>query len=198
MANKAYDLEFLSIGRDVSIWEKAQVIGPEKIEIGDSVIIDDFVLVIGGEITKLGSFIHIGAFSSIVGGGKLVMEDFSGLSGGVRIYTGNEDYLGSCLTNPAVPAPYRIPQRGFVTIKKHAIIGTNSIIFPNVTIGEGAVIGANSLVKKDCEPWTINVGSPAKPVKARPRERILELEKELRQDLYDSKGNYIPKVERKT
>jgi galactoside O-acetyltransferase len=80
-----------------------------------------------------------------------------------------------------------------VHIKKHAIIGANSVILPGVTIGEGAVVGANSLVTEDCKPWTMYVGSPAKPIKSRPQERILELEALLRGNLYDPNGSYIPK-----
>ena len=124
------------------------------------------------------------------------MEDFAGLSGGVHVYTGNEDYLGGCLTNPTVPAPYRVAVRSSVYIKKHAIVGANSVILPGVVIGEGAVVGANSLVTRDCEPWTVNVGSPAKPVKTRPHERILELETKLREELFDEMGCYIPKERR--
>jgi acetyltransferase-like isoleucine patch superfamily enzyme len=154
------------------------------------------VLLSGGEETQLGSFVHVGAFTSCVGGGRLTMEDFSGLSGGVRVYTGNEDYLGGCLTNPAVPAPFRVPIRGSVRIGKHAIVGANSVILPGVTIGEGAVVGANALVTKDCAPWTIHVGSPARPLRERPRERILAEEARLRGALYDAMGRYIPRAGR--
>ncbi len=179
------------------IWPLAKIITPEVISIGDSVIIDDFVFIMGGERTIIGSFVHIGAFTSIAGGGEFIMEDFSGLSGGVRIYTGNEDYAGGCLTNPTVPFPYRVASRSFVHIHKHAIVGANSVILPGVVIGEGVAIGANSLVKKDCEPWTTYFGSPAKPIGARPKEKMLELEAQLRKDLYDPYGKYIPKSDRR-
>ena len=124
------------------------------------------------------------------------MEDFSGLSGGVRVYTGSENYTGGTLTNPTVPAPYRVPMRSFVRLRRHAIIGANSVILPGVTIGEGAAIGAHSLVTKDCEPWTIYLGSPAKPYKHRPKESIRQLEKQLRLELYTENGEYIPKAKR--
>lgn len=179
-------------GQDVIIWPMAKIVSPEVITIGDSVIIDDFVLIMGGSRTIIGNFVHIASFTSITGGGELIMEDFSGLSGGIRIYTGNEDYSGNSITNPAVPYPYRIPVRSFVHIKKHAIIGANTVILPGVTIGEGVAIGANSLVTKDCEPWTTYVGSPARPLKDRPREKILALEVQLRKELYDINGRYIP------
>jgi len=194
--NQAYKLNFNKIGEDVTIWEGAKIIDAEKIEVGDSVIIDNFVLLMGGRSTVMGSFIHISSFTSITGGGELVMEDFTTLSSGIRIFTGTDDFLGGSLVNSAVPHPYRLPIRTFVHIKKHAAVGANSVVLPSVTIGEGAVIGANSLVNKDCEPWTIYYGSPAKPMRSRPKEKIVELEAQLRQDLYDQHGNYIPKRDR--
>jgi galactoside O-acetyltransferase len=191
MANQAYDLPFARIGHDVTIYSGARIIGAECISIGDSVIMDDFVMIMGGEETRIGSFVHVGAFSSIAGGGRMLLDDFAGLSGGVRVYTGNEDYLGGSLTGPSVPSPYRVPLRSFVKICKYAVIGANTVVLPGVTIGEGAVVGANCLVKSDLPPWTINVGSPARPIRERPRDHILELERQLRAELYDSQGRYI-------
>ena len=191
-------LPFARRGSDVTIWPLAKIITPEAISIGDSVIIDDFVLLMGGKRTGIGSFIHIASFTSITGGGEFVMEDFATLSSGIRIFTGTDDFLGDSMTNSAVPFPYRQPIRTFVTMKKHSIIGANSVVLPGVTIGEGASIGANSLVLTDCEPWTVYVGSPARPLKPRRRERILELEAQLRNEFYDAQGGYIPKASRPT
>jgi acetyltransferase-like isoleucine patch superfamily enzyme len=194
--NQANDLHWAKIGSDVTIWERAKIVYPDSISLGDSIIIDDFVFLMGGSKTEIGSFVHIASFTSITGGGEFIMEDFSGLSGGVRIYTGNEDYLGGCLTNPTVPHPYRIATRSFVHIKKHAIIGANTVVLPGVVIGEGASVGANSLVTKDCQPWTVYFGSPAKAIKNRPKDKILELEAQLKQEIYDSDGKYIPVAQR--
>jgi chloramphenicol O-acetyltransferase type B len=36
-----------------------------------------------------------------------------------------------------------------------------------ITIGDGAVIGARSIVTKNVDPYSINVGSPARKVKPR-------------------------------
>jgi galactoside O-acetyltransferase len=193
MNNQAYSINLKRVGQDVIIWNKAKIVASEVISIGDSVIIDDFVFITGGQKTNIGSFVHIASFSSITGGGEFLMEDFTGLSGGVRVYTGNEDYTGEYLTNPTVPYPYRVPTRSFVHIKKHAIVGSNTVILPGVVIGEGAAIGANSLITKDCEPWKIYFGSPAKPIKNRPKEKILILEEQLKKEIYDRFGNYISK-----
>jgi acetyltransferase-like isoleucine patch superfamily enzyme len=178
--NQAGRLPFRSVGSDVTVWEHARIIGAELISLGSHVIIDDFVMLMATEAMTVGDYVHIGAGTTVMGGGEFRMGDFAGLSGGVRVYTGNEDYLGGSLTNPTVPEPYRKPIRSFVHIGKHAIVGANSVILPGVEIGAGAAVGALSLVNKDLEPWTIYAGSPARPIKERPRERMLELEAELR------------------
>jgi galactoside O-acetyltransferase len=196
MTNQAYTIRLANVGHDVVIWEGAKIISSEVVSIGDSVIIDDFVFIMGGEQTIIGSFIHIASFTSVTGGGKFIMEDFATLSSGVRIFTGSDDFSGGSLVNSAVPYPYRIPKRTFVQVKKHAIIGANSIVLPSTVIGEGAAIGANSLITKDCEPWTLYYGSPARPIRPRPKEKILALETKLRQEIYEG-DRYIPSYERR-
>lgn len=169
---------FLKTGENVRVYPMAKLIG--NIAIGDNVIIDDFVFINASEKTfKIGSYVHISSFTSIVGGGECIIDDFSGISGGVRIYTSNEDYFGSCLTNPTVPYPWRKKINDKVHVGKHVLIGANSVIIPGVTIGEGAIVGALSLVKDNLEPWTIYAGSPAKPIKKRLKEDILRLEKDF-------------------
>jgi len=195
MDSPSSNSSFMSIGKDVTIYPMARILGKEHISFGDSVIVDDFVFIYATDRISIGSFIHIAAFTCITGGGTLTLEDFVTVSGGVHIYTGTDDYLGGSLTGSAVPAPYRVATRSFVHIKKHAIIGARSVILPGVIIGEGAAIGAGAVVTRDIEPWTINIGSPCKPIKVRPKETILDLEARLRNELY-SNGIYTPRSER--
>ncbi len=61
-----------------------------------------------------------------------------------------------------------------VRIEKHAIVGTNAVIFPGVTIGEGAAVGACAVVRKDLPPWGVYVGEPLRKVGERDRAAILE------------------------
>ena len=75
----------------------------------------------------------------------------------------------------ALPYDQRNVVRGIVTIGKDAFVGTNVVVHPNVTIGEGAVIGSNSLVLKDVEPWSINVGSPCRKIGVRPRIAVEDI-----------------------
>jgi galactoside O-acetyltransferase len=188
---------FRAIGEDVTIWPLAKITSQENISIGNSVIIDDFVFIMGGKNTEIGSFVHIASFSSIAGGGEFIINDFAGFSSGVRVFTGDEDYSkGESLCNPAVDYPFRKPTRSFVRIGKHVIVGANAVIMPGVEIGEGVAIGANSLVKKDCEPWMIYAGTPARIIGKRPKDKILQLEKEYRKICFDENGKYIPRSSR--
>jgi sugar O-acyltransferase (sialic acid O-acetyltransferase NeuD family) len=57
---------------------------------------------------------------------------------------------------------------GNVTIGAGATIGTGANVLPGVTIGEGAFVGAGAVVTRDVEPGHTVVGSPAKPIRARP------------------------------
>lgn len=175
--------EFKNIGNNVKIFPNALLINSSNISLGNNVKIDDFVYFNGGEETIIGDYVHITSFSYISGGGKLIMEDFSGISAGVKLFTGTDDFNGGSLTNPTIPPKYRNPIRSFIHIKKHAVVSTNSVILPGVTIGEGTIIGAGSVVTKDCDDWCIYAGSPATKIKIRPNsDKILELEKILRKD----------------
>ena len=63
----------------------------------------------------------------------------------------------------------------YVRIERDGFIGTNAVVHPGVTIGEGAIIGSNSLVLKDIEPWTINIGSPTKVIGKRPKVKFADI-----------------------
>ncbi|WP_425670443.1 CatB-related O-acetyltransferase [Vibrio owensii] len=64
--------------------------------------------------------------------------------------------------------------KGDTVIGDAAWIGMRAMIMPGVTIGEGAVIAANSVVTKDVPPYTVVAGSPAKPVKLRFEQDIVD------------------------
>ena len=104
------------------------------------------------------------------------MGDFSGLSAGCRLITGSDDFTGPWMTNPTVPDMYTNVIRGKVVLERHAVLGTNVVVFPGVTIGEGAAVGAGAIVRKDLAPWTIYAGTNPKPVGQRDGEAIRALE----------------------
>jgi galactoside O-acetyltransferase len=177
--NELNQIGFNSIGFNVSISKKASFYGASRISIGNNVRIDDFCVLsagIGG--IKLGNYIHIGIYSSLVGEGNIEMEDFSGLSSRVSIYSSNDDYSGQYMSNPTVPEKFTSVYSADVLLCKHSLVGSGSIILPGVTLNQGAVVGALSLINKDCESFYIYKGNPAKKIIKR-KNNILMLEDEL-------------------
>jgi galactoside O-acetyltransferase len=164
---------FAACGEDVTIYAWVRVLAPERIRIADHVIVDDFVFLDGGRATSIGSHVHIAAYTSIAGGGETEIGDFSGLSAGCRIVSGTDLMDGSGLTGPTIPEELRAVHRGRVVIGRHVVLGSNVVVHPDVRIGEGAIVGSGGVVLGDLEPWTINVGVPARAIKSRPREEVL-------------------------
>lgn len=58
---------------------------------------------------------------------------------------------------------------GAITIGDGARVSTRSVVLPGVTIHAGAAVGAGSLVKHDCEPHSLYVGTPAKKIRDLPQ-----------------------------
>lgn len=167
--------KFKNAGKDIKIFEYAKILKPEVIEIGDFSEIDDFTFIYGGKGIKIGRYVHISRFVSIIGGGELYLGDYTVLADGARILTGTDTYQGGSRMSTVVPDEQRNPKISFVRIEKDAFVGTNSIVHPGVIIREGALIGSNSLVLKDVEPWTINVGSPCKAIGKRPKVKFKDI-----------------------
>lgn len=163
------EYNFKKAGKNLKIFENAKIIKPEVIEIGDYSEIDDFSFIYGGKGIYIGRYVHISRFVSIIGGGELHLGDYSVLADGARILTGTDSYYGGARMSTCLPLEQRNLKVSFVRIKKDAFIGTNAIVHPGITIGEGAIIGSGSLVLKDVEPWSINVGNPCKMIKKRPK-----------------------------
>jgi acetyltransferase-like isoleucine patch superfamily enzyme len=156
----------------VRTFDFTKIIGLEHIVFGRDIIIDDFVLIYATNTIRLGNNIHIASFVSITGGGTLTMEDFTGFASGTRVVTGSDDFKDWGFGNPTTAPKYRNIRRGHIHVGRFAIVGANSVIMPDVTIGEGVTVGAGSVVTRDLQPWGIYIGN--KRVGERNREGILE------------------------
>jgi dTDP-4-amino-4,6-dideoxy-D-glucose acyltransferase len=173
-------LGFAAIGANVAVSERASIYGAARIALGDHVRIDDFcVLSAGEEGMRIGSYVHIACYCSLIGKARIELDDFSGLSARVAVYSSSDDYSGAGLTNPTVPSEYRRVTDAPVRIGRHVIVGAGAVILPGVTIGEGAAVGALALVNHSLDPFTIYSGVPARRVGSRSRA-LLELEAQLR------------------
>lgn len=104
---------------------------------------------------------------------------FCSIASHVRINPGNHP-MGRVTQHHST---YRRAQYGFDTADDHAFfewrraarcvighdvwIGHGALVMPGVSVGTGAVIGAGSVVTKNVAPYTVVVGTPAKPVRKR-------------------------------
>ena len=173
---------FKAMGKSVRISRKASFYNPGRIEIDDNSRIDDFCVISAGEGgVIIGRNVHIAVYSSLIGQGKIVIGDFANISSRVSVFSSNDDYSGNHMTNPTVDPKYTNVTHAPVHIGKHAIIGSGAIILPGIKLGDGACIGALSLVNRNCKPFTINVGIPARFIKDRQRG----LEKQYNKMLLD-------------
>ena len=179
--SEEYDYTLLkSCGQDVFISHRAEIRRPALVTIGNHVAIDSGVYITTA--AEIGDYVHLSPYITIIGGARsrVIIEDFVTVAAGSRIIAGSDKFLGAGFTSVTVPEEFRDDVvYSTVTLKKYAGIGTNVVIMPGITISEGSVIGACSLVTKNTEPWTIYTGVPARPVKIRPREKILEYAKKL-------------------
>ena len=170
---------FRKIGKNVRIEKSVKIVNPHNIEIGDNVIIDQFTTIVAGTAgVKIGSYIHIAGNCHLAGGGGIVLEDFSGVSHGSKLYSISDDYTGASLTNPTIPSDLVNFNSAPLLLRKHVIIGALSVILPGVELGEGTAVGAMSTVNRSTKPWGIYVGSPARRLAERKKD-LLESEKQV-------------------
>jgi dTDP-4-amino-4,6-dideoxy-D-glucose acyltransferase len=176
-----YDKSLLKfVGEDVFISANVEIRRPQLVSIGNHVAIDTgFYLTTQAEI---GDYLHIGPYVSIIGGAKgfFKMGNFTNIAVGSRIICVSDTFTGEGLiTAPGILEELTKLKIKPVIFEDFVNVGVNAVIMPGVTLKEGSVIGACSLVIKDTESWTIYAGIPAKPIKKRPKEKMLQYAKKL-------------------
>ncbi|SDH17249.1 galactoside O-acetyltransferase [Pseudomonas benzenivorans] len=171
------EMGFAHVGENSQLSDRASYYNCANITIGKNVRIDDFcVLSAGADGIEIGNYIHIAVYSSLIGAGKITLHDFSNISSKVAIYSSNDDYSGASMTNPMVPVEFTNVNQEGVTICRHVIIGSGSVVLPGVTLEQGVAVGALSLVSRSCKAFGIYSGVPSKRIKERKMD-LLELEK---------------------
>ena len=170
---------FGGLGDNVQIATNSTLIGLDNIFLGDNVRIDGFTSIITSSDgqCRIGRNVHVGSNCFISCAKNVTISDFAGLSHGVKLYTKSDDYSGNFLTNPTVPERFTSPKVGSVTLGRHVIIGSNTVILPGVNIGEGSAVGALSLVSRNLGNWGIFFGIPAKHLRRRSKD-LLVLERD--------------------
>ncbi|MDA9559164.1 acyltransferase [Alphaproteobacteria bacterium] len=179
------NMGFKNVGTNVKIAKNCTIIGLQNINIKNNVRIDGGVTISceHGNL-NIGNYIHIGGNCHLACAGGITLDNFSGLSQGVRVYSSTDDYSGKSLTNPTIPSTYLKTITKPVNIGKHVIIGSGSVVLPGVVIGMGSSVGALSLVTKPLNNWGVYFGIPVKKLKNR-NKSLLEKEKKFMKSLID-------------
>ena len=114
--------------------------------------------------------------------GKLRIGKFCSIADDVRILLGGEHNYRLVSSFPFDNLLIRFKQlgptvktKGDVVIGNDVWIGYGAMILSGVTIGDGAVVGAGAVVAKDVKPYAIVAGNPAKLVKYRFNEYVINV-----------------------
>ncbi len=118
-------------------------------------------------------------------GDKLIIGKFCQIAAGVEfVMNGANHQMNAVSTFPfytlegwnmKAPLMEDMPLKGDTIIGNDVWIGQNAVILPGVHIGDGAIIGANSVVGSNVAPYTIVVGNPAKEIRKRFDDELIEL-----------------------
>ena len=121
---------------------------------------------------------------------KLIIGKFCQIAAGVEfLMNGANHQMNAVSTFPFYtlegwemlpPAKKDMPLKGNTVIGNDVWIGQNAVILPGIHIGDGAIIGANSVVGSDVEPYTIVVGNPAKVIRKRFDDELIEIMEKLK------------------
>jgi virginiamycin A acetyltransferase len=138
---------------------------------------------------QVGRFTYICGPSLIMGYSPIKIGDFCSIAANFHCVTHEQhptqfattfplsDVLGVPTTHGGViglDSRKNVTQPMPVTIGNDVWIGDSVTVFGGVTVGHGCVIGAKSLVTKDCVPYGVYVGTPARLVRMRFPDEIVQ------------------------
>lgn len=122
---------------------------------------------------EFGDKLIIGKFCSIASGTKFIMGSANHRLGSVTTYPFN--VFGGSWQENTPDHMSQLPFKGDIVIGNDVWISRESIIMPGVKIGDGAIIAAYSVVTKDVEPYSVVGGNPARFIKKRFNDELIEL-----------------------
>ncbi len=119
-----------------------------------------------------GDRLIIGPFVAIAYGVQIFMNGGTHAMGGFSTYPFN--IFGGGWEEGFDPATWTAEHKGDTVIGADVWIGTEAVLMPGVTIGPGAIIAARSVVTGDVPPYAVVGGNPARVVRTRFDEAIVE------------------------
>lgn len=149
-----------------------------------NVIVGDFTYYDGEDFQSrvthhyefLGDRLIIGKFCQIAAGVEFVMNGANHQMSAVSTYP---FYImeGWEMSPPPLDA---LPLKGDTVVGNDVWIGQNATILPGIHIGDGAIIGLNSVVGSDIPAYAVAAGNPARVVRMRFDDGLIELLERLK------------------
>ncbi len=156
------ELATLAIARrqGLKIYAPYVILDDENLRIMYTARLDSFVKIECGAGTYIGDYVHVASFAHLgIGGGVMILEDGSTFASGSKIITGS-NVPGRGRSCSAID-PRGVIVKSFVWVKRNAVVFSNAVVLPGVTIGENAVIGAGAVVVNDVPAFEVWGGVPA-------------------------------------
>ena len=116
----------------------------------------------------MGDKLCIGKFCQIATGVRFLMN------GANHSMQGASTYPFKVMGKSWASAPMTANNKGDTIIGNDVWIGNSATFMQGVKIGHGAIIGTNSLVTKDVEPYSIVGGNPARLIRKRFDDEIID------------------------
>lgn len=120
----------------------------------------------------IGDKLIIGKFCAIAEGVTFIMNGANHCMHGFSTYP---FYIFGGGWEKSTPQPNELPYKGNIEIGNDVWIGQYSTIMPGVKIGSGAIVATNSTVTKNVEPYTIVGGNPARVIRKRFSDEMIDL-----------------------
>lgn len=129
---------------------------------------------------------HVTHFYEFIGD-RLIIGNFCAIAKGVAFVMNGANHRMDCATtypfyimggdwgSAIAPVTDELPLKGDTVVGNDVWIGQNVTIMPGVHIGDGAIIGTNATVASDIPPFSIAVGNPAKVIRRRFDDEMINL-----------------------
>lgn len=165
-------VKFPMAGVDYLTYVKPTITNP-AIEVGDFTYITDtdFEKHVTHHYGFNGDKLIIGKFCQIASGVEFAMNGANHQMNAVSTYP----FYTLTGWDMMPPQKADLPLKGDTVVGNDVWIGQNAVILPGVHIGDGAIIGLNSVVGSDLPPYTISAGNPAKVIRKRFDEELINL-----------------------